>query len=333
MEILKNILRGLAIGLANIIPGVSGGTMALVLGIYQRLLNAISNIGPESVKAISGGVSEIREELKRIDAIFLASLGAGAAIAIIAAAKIMAYLFENHHDPTYGFFFGLVLISIAVPLRMIKRISMPALGATFVAIVLVVGLTMTMSGEDRLQAARKKAQIKAQQNELTENIADKTGSLIPTDARTVAFFFLSGIIAISAMILPGISGSFMMLLMGVYFDILICINERQLIPLLAFGLGCVIGILAFTRFLNYLLKKYHDLTMSFLLGLVLGSLYAIWPFKTFGMAGGKRVDINNIIPANFGQNELLTLSAALAGCALVGIFIYFENIQSKKPAE
>ena len=107
MEIVINLLRGVAIGLANIIPGVSGGTMALVLGIYSRLIQAISNLGPETVKCLAKGPKGILEEMKRIDAIFLGSLEAGALIAIVSVAKLLTWLLVNQHDPTYGFFFGL----------------------------------------------------------------------------------------------------------------------------------------------------------------------------------------------------------------------------------
>lgn len=329
MEIISNILRGLAIGFANIIPGVSGGTMALLLGIYQRLLNAICKIGPDSVKAFTNGFSGIRDEFRRVDGVFLASLATGAAISIVTMARVMAYLLDQHHDPTYGFFFGLVLASVVVPYQMIKRFSPATILAVLAAIAVVVGLTLSMSGEERLLAAQKKAMIKAQGQGQSEINSAMATSKIPTDLKTILFFFVSGTIAISAMILPGISGSFMMLLMGVYFDILICINEFQLLLLGAFAAGCLIGILVFTRFLNYLLKNYHDTTMGSLLGLVLGSLYAIWPFKTFGMAGGRRVDIDVIIPQSFGQNEILTLLATIAGCAIVFIFIYIENRQNK----
>ena len=330
MEIIHNILRGLAIGIANIIPGVSGGTMALVLGIYQRLLTAISNLGPGSLKACTGGMSALRAELRRVDAVFLASLGLGAGIAIVTAARVMTYLFENHHDPTYGFFFGLVFASIAVPYGMIKRTDWSCRAAVLLAALLVVGLTLAMSGEERLQAARKKAELKAARVASSQGLPAQGENKVPTDGKTLAFYFVGGIIAISAMILPGISGSFMMLLMGIYFDILLCINERQIVPLAVFALGCILGILVFTRFLNYLLRNHHDVTLSFLLGLVVGSLYAIWPFKTFDHAGGKRVDIDNMIPTGFGQNEFLTVVTFLIGCVVVAVFLSLERRHPKE---
>jgi putative membrane protein len=140
-------------------------------------------------------------------------------------------------------------------------------------------------------------------------------------------FFAAGVIAICAMILPGISGSFMLLLMGVYFDLLICINERQILMLAIFAAGAATGLLVFTRFLNYLLQKHGDATMSFMLGLVLGSLYAIWPFKSFGMVAGRRVDIANIMPDSFTANEGMTLLACLGGLLLVIIFMAIEKRQ------
>ena len=123
MEIITNVLRGIVIGIANIIPGVSGGTMALVLGIYSRLLNAISSIGPQTLNACRNGFTAIKEELRRIDFMFLASLATGAGIAIVVSARIMTNLLENHHDPTYGFFFGLVMASALIPFRMIRKFS------------------------------------------------------------------------------------------------------------------------------------------------------------------------------------------------------------------
>jgi putative membrane protein len=120
----------------------------------------------------------------------------------------------------------------------------------------------------------------------------------------------------------------MLLLLGVYFDVLRCVNNRQWVLLGIFALGCGVGLLLFTRLLKFLLERYHDLTMAFLLGLVIGSLWAIWPFKSFGMAGGRRVDMANILPASFGSNEALTLAAVVAGGAIVAVFIWIESRQS-----
>lgn len=335
MQIIINLLRGFAIGIANIIPGVSGGTVALMLGIYQRLLDAIGSLGSETLKALISGKAAILAEIKRTDAVFLISLAAGAGTAILASARLMSYLLENYHDPTYGFFFGLVAASMIVPWQLIKRLSPGNLFSCLLAAALVVGLTLAMSGEDRLRAAQKKALIKGSTTvdagSVPADVNSSVSKKIPTDPKNMLLFFVAGVIAICAMILPGISGSFMLLLMGVYFDILICINERQIIMLAVFAAGAATGLLAFTRFLNYLLQKHGDATMSFMLGLVLGSLYAIWPFKSFGMVAGRRVDIANIIPPSFSTNEGLTLAACIGGLLLVIVFMVIEKRQ-KAPA-
>lgn len=329
MQIIVNLLRGFAIGVANIIPGVSGGTVALMLGIYQRLLNAIGALGSETLKALISGKTAIIAELKRTDAAFLISLAVGAGAAILASARLMSYLLENFHDPTYGFFFGLVAASLIVPWQLIKRLSMGNIACCLLAAALVIGLTLAMSGEDRLHAAQKKALIKG--NITADTVQHSVNKSIPTDPKNMLLFFAAGVVAICAMILPGISGSFMLLLLGVYFDLLICINERQLLMLAIFATGAATGLLVFTRFLNHLLQKHGDATMSFMLGLVIGSLYAIWPFKSFGMVAGRRVDIANIIPSTFSSNEGLTILACVVGMFIVIAFMEIEKRQ-KAPA-
>lgn len=332
MQIIINLLRGFAIGVANIIPGVSGGTVALMLGIYQRLLTALGAIGPQTLKAFTAGKTALIVELRRIDAIFLITLGAGAGLAIVASARLMSYLLENQHDPTYGFFFGLVAASLIVPWRLIRRFSFSRILSCLIAISLVVGLTLAMSGETRLQNEQKKAQIKGRAAQTSTSMNDNVksdGTLqVEQDSPTMLLFFVAGIVAICAMILPGISGSFMLLLMGVYFDILICINQLQLLLLAIFAAGALTGLLIFTRLLSYLLEKHGDLTMSFMLGLVIGSLYAIWPFKSFAMVAGRRVDIANIWPAQFSANEGLTLLSCMFGIALVIGFMVIEKRQN-----
>lgn len=361
MHVILNMLKGVAIGLANVIPGVSGGTMALMLGIYERLIRAIHNIGGATLLAPFRGRAALREQLRRTDALFLLSIGTGAALAAIGAAKLLLYLLEHHHDPTYGFFFGLVVLSLAVPLRMIKRRSVGVVVAAVVAVVAVVGLTLAMSGEQRLETAQRKAQLKASSAHLVGSSAAEYAPAVQVDVAATGFFVVAGAVAISAMILPGISGSFMLLLMGIYFDVLTYITRAvslskelvkllfgasdsrqgvtlagllvdlgaQLIPLAALGVGCVVGLLLFTRMVNYMLERYHDLTMGFLLGLVLGSLYAIWPFKSYQEVAGMRIDLQNVWPGAFGANEMLTLATTVAGAAVVAAFLLIERRQQR----
>ena len=372
MDLIKrlvvDLLRGGAVGIANIIPGVSGGTMALILGIYERLIAAIGNLGPGTVKSCLKGRKAFVEELRRIDALFLGTLGVGAAVIIVVVASRMEYLLLKQHDPTYGFFFGLVLASVVVPYRMIRRKSFGAVIAAALAVVMVVGLTLAMSGEQQLKNARDKKCIKIAAKQAKAAAKSGTGAAVAVtlpagcegvkagatagkrvnvDVRQLVLFFVAGAIAISAMILPGISGSFMLLLMGIYFDMLNCINTVRVgitarqwseitepaILLAVFSLGCLIGLLVFTRLLKFLLARFHDVTLAYLTGLIIGSLYAIWPFKhwEYDLPGEHqaRVDMHNILPQGFSTNEIITVATVLLGAALVAGFIWIEIKQGK----
>lgn len=370
VQFLINLARGAAVGIANIIPGVSGGTMALILGIYERLITAIGNIGPASIKNMIKGRKAFMEEMRRLDVVFLGTLGAAAVVTIVVVAGLMKYLLLNQHDPTYGFFFGLVLVSVVVPWRMMKRKSAGAMVAAVLAVIMVVGLTLAMSGEEQLASTRKKACLKLARTQAKAAIkapgspaatkplprvcdavveANK-GKKVAMDIGQLVFFFFAGAIAISAMILPGISGSFMLLLMGIYFDMLNCINAVRLgvtarqfgeitepaILLAVFSFGCLLGLLLFTRLLKFLLRKFHDVTLAFLTGLIVGSLYAIWPFKEakFAIPGNPetRVDLQNVLPASVGGNELLTLLSVVLGAAIVAGFVWYE-VKSGKTAK
>ncbi len=142
--------------------------------------------------------------------------------------------------------------------------------------------------------------------------------------------FIIGAIAISAMILPGISGSFLLLLMGGYITILNAVSSRNIPVLIVFTLGCVVGIALFSRLINFLLRKWHDLTMGFLVGLVVGSLWMIWPFKTTALVGEKTIFLSNKIPANFGMNEIYSLLAIITGIIIVTILLIIESKRELK---
>lgn len=345
MQLILHLLRGVAIGLANIIPGVSGGTMALILGIYGRLIKAIRNVGSKTFTCVFRGKDAFIEEMKRIDAVMIGAIMIGAMVAVVGSAKLLVYLLNKHHDPTYGFFFGLVIVSVIVPYKMIKKVGPGAIVAGLLGIALVVGVTVGLSGEKRVESARQKAAMKAAKAKAKATAAaaataggakkaavTKKKYSVAVDARSIILFLIAGAVAISAMILPGISGSFVLLLMGVYFDVLACINERNFVLLGIFALGCLIGMAVFSRLINFALERFHDATLAFLSGLVLGSLYAIWPFKSFAVVAGQRVDKANILPATFGGNEILTIGTVVAGAAIVGVFVWIEAKQEKRRA-
>jgi len=332
------IFQGAIIGIANIIPGVSGGTMALVLGIYERLISATHNISGKTMKASLGllkfnknSVIIFINEMQRIDAFFLLFLGIGAIPPILWFAKKMTYLTQFWHDPTYGFFFGLVLVSIYAPYKLIKKITPSVLIAGLLAIFSIYAVSTGVSDQEKI----KKVQVK-QQNQITKTqtistqitTTEKTAHI--TDYKKLFIFFIFGIIAISAMILPGISGSFLLLLMGGYFEILQAISQKNLPILAFFGLGCIAGLMVFSRFINFLLRKWHDITMGGLVGLVFGSLIVIWPFKSSVMVGSQKVFLSNIFPSQFGKNELYTLITVFLGIISVIALMIVELRNGKR---
>lgn len=265
------VIKGLLIGVANIIPGVSGGTFALILGIYDRLISSLRSVGVRTVKIVLKTLvtphkAESRraffDELKRIDFWFLVPLGVGAVIAILACSFLIDWLLANQPGITLAFFLGLIIPSIAIPWRMMPKRSVPILLWIIPGIALTLGLSFAFS-------------------------SDAQGSHNPI------IVFAAGAAAVSAMILPGISGSFLMLVMGQYQNILEAIQGIQLalsqgdidwnslLYLSILGLGIVIGLLAFARLLAWVLKRFRAATLAFLIGLVLGSFYVLWPFKDF----------------------------------------------------
>ncbi|RKU19366.1 hypothetical protein C6503_07870 [Candidatus Poribacteria bacterium] len=342
MNSLRLLVNGFLIGIANIIPGMSGGTLALVLGIYERLIDALRRIGLSTVKKLLGvlrfkrpAFTEAGAELRRIDFGFLALLGIGAIAALLLTSKLIVHLLNNYHDATYGFFSGLILTSILVPARMLKAFGWKELLVLLIAVALILSLSIG-TGEKQLE----RVAYKTQNETITVDSAEHTGRF-PTYWE-LGLFFGSGALAISAMILPGISGSFLMLALGVYFPLLTAINtliegvpklingvltEAMLgsVLILAFAtLGCLFGLLAFTRLINYLLERYRDLTIAFLIGLMVGSLYGLWPFREFAMVDGERIDTAHILP-QLDMNLLITVGAFLVGGSVILLFIRLEN--------
>ncbi len=253
------LVKGGLIGIANIIPGVSGGTFALILGVFDRIIASLNGLNVGTVKIalrlVTKGFSrsaraDLVAEWKRLDATFLMLLGIGALAVIKLSAPVIDYLLNNHYSPTLAVFIGLILPSIIIPWQMMERRGALLLFA-LPGIALTVGVSLAMP--------------------------DSSGGL---DNPAVAFG--TGAIAISAMILPGISGSYIMLVMGQYQNVLnklSHIDGNALVWLGALGLGCVVGIILFARLLHFLLARFRSATMAFLIGLLIGSLWVLWPFK------------------------------------------------------
>ena len=303
--------------------------MAVMLGIYERLIRALRHIGFSTVRKLlailtlkKGAISEARGELHRIDFGFLIAITFGVLLAVVASARLIIYLLNEQHDPTYGFFSGLVLTSVIIPFKMLKRFTAKECVALLLAAGLTVGLTLSMSGEKRLESARQKYELSDESRPGTEasTVAPQAVSKDANHAVGVLLYlFLCSAIAVSAMILPGISGSFILLLLGVYFDVLAAVNHRDWIVIGVIALGGVVGLLAFTRLLNYVLERHYDLTVSFLIGLMLASLYGLWPFRSYALVGEERIDLAHILP-QANMNLVITVIAFLVGCGVVLLF-------------
>lgn len=237
-------VKGFCMGAANVIPGVSGGTMALILGIYVELIDAIRSLNFRVLRLIT--VLKMREALGAISWPFLLPVGLGILLATLSLARILSVLLETYPVMVWSFFFGLILASVLTVSRVVGKWGKPTFGATVLG---AVGAFFLFG-------------------------------LVPTATpNSLWFIFLSGVLAICAMILPGISGAYILVLLGKYHYALEAINNRDLAALFILIAGAVVGLLSFVRVIGWLLKKYHDVTMAILIGLMLGSLRRIWPWK------------------------------------------------------
>jgi putative membrane protein len=237
-------LRGLAMGTADVIPGVSGGTIAFVAGVYEELITTLSGLGPAQVKALFHG--DFARILRDLNLHFTLPLGLGILTALLSLAKIVPTLMREYPLGTFSFFFGLILCSAYVPYLKMRK--------TFPNFLVLI-LSLISSGSFFY--------------------------LNPTFffPQNYLGFFLSGAIAICAMILPGISGAYLLVLMGQYDHVLEALHTRNMPIVIVFSLGCLTGLLIFVRILKYLIHRYSDLTLAALTGLMLGSLVRIWPFS------------------------------------------------------
>ena len=343
IDCFKSVLYGFLIGIANIIPGVSGGSMALALGIYERLISAVGNFGFGTIKAVFGlfwfndnAKKNFVEEWQNIEGTFLSCFAVGGAFAVVLVSKLIVWLLQFYHDPTYGFFSGLILLSILIPLKMIRRFGVSECLSVFLAIIFVLLLTFSVDIDQQEKDAKRKVEMK---RALIEQVQKESSEIDETSFSKVQvsrllFFVLCGVIAISAMVLPGVSGSFVLILLGVYFEILQAVNELNMTVVALFATGCALGLLVFTRLLKRLLSKFHDATISFLTGLMVGSLVGLWPFREFKVFGDEkigfeRVDGDWVFPP-FDQNTFLTLVTFLIGSVLVVFFLRYDRTKAQK---
>ncbi|MBD0405423.1 DUF368 domain-containing protein [Flammeovirga sp. EKP202] len=299
-EKLFIFLKGVAMGAADVVPGVSGGTVAFITGIYERLLNAINSIDLEALKLLSK--FKIKELWEKLDLNFLIPLFLGIGTALFSLAKLMKYLLANEPIGLWSFFFGLIIASTLLVSRQVNKWNVASIIALIIGVVFSYYITVATPSE-------------APEGEI--------------------YVFVAGMIAICAMILPGISGSFMLLLMGQYNYILTSLTELNIKVIAIFGAGAAIGITSFSRVLSFLLKKYHDFTIALLSGVMIGSLNKVWPWKkvmeTYVDRHGETKPLieKSILPQYFDGDNQLVLAIILA---IVGFFLVYgiEKFASKE---
>lgn len=282
-------LKGAGMGTADIIPGVSGGTIAFITGIYQQLLTAITSINAPAIGLLLRG--RLKESLALMHLRFLLFLGLGVLVALVSTARLMHYLLNTHPVPTWSLFFGLITASI---LFLSREIQDWRSGSLWLVLGALFGWNLT--------------------------------GLIPVWTPEESWFiFLCGMIAICAMILPGISGSFILLILGKYAFITEALRnpfaEGSLAILLVFAAGCAVGLGGFSRLLRYALAHYHSTTMALLTGIMIGAMRKVWPWKITletQLIRGKEYVLReeNIFP-DLNAGFAFALAAALVGFLLV----------------
>ncbi|MDX1513953.1 MAG: DUF368 domain-containing protein [Gammaproteobacteria bacterium] len=282
---LVNAAKGFLMGAADVVPGVSGGTMALVLGIYRRLVDAIRAFDARLLALLR--TARFGAAAGHVDLWFLIQLGAGIASGLLFFTRVVPLpeLIQTQPVPIYSLFFGLISASVVVLLRSLGRIRLREGFALALGCVAGFGVV----------------------------------NLVPTTTPDAAWFvFISGALAICAMILPGISGSFVLLILNKYAYVFDAIGRLDVAILLPFGLGAVTGLMLFSRLLSWLLNRFYRPTINVIIGLLLGSLWVIWPFQTRpGQAAGGEPGIIRSTP--YLPDPLQTEVLVAAACALAGL--------------
>jgi putative membrane protein len=289
-------LRGILMGAADIIPGVSGGTIAFITGIYDILLDSIRAVDLEFLARLMR--RDIAGAWQHINGGFLLALLLGITTSIFSLARLVSWVLEHHPVPLWAFFFGLILASALVLLREVEKWSAATVLclSTGVAVAVFIALSPVMSLELGL-----------------------------------AGVFLAGFVAICAMILPGISGSFILVLLGMYSTVLVAIKSLDLLFILVFVLGAGCGLLCFSRLLHWLLHRFHQATMALLTGFLFGSLLVVWPWKRVlawvedSHGGLKPAQQFPVLPTDFqvytGQEPQLWFCVALMTLGFAAVWL------------
>jgi putative membrane protein len=288
----------MGMGAADVVPGVSGGTIAFITGIYEELIVSIKSIDLDAFRLFFTG--RWKRFWKQINGSFLLSVFAGIFISVLSLARLLEFLLDQHPVLIWAFFFGLVLASSYSVSRKISRWNY----SRVIALVGGIGIAFYIT------------------------------SVTPTTTTEATWFvFCSGALASCAMILPGISGSFILLLLGKYSFALHAVNERIILDLIVLGAGAVTGIILFANLLAWLLKRFHDVTIALLVGFMIGSLNKIWPWKetleTVVIEGEVRPLVEkNIMPSTGSPADQFWMALLLAAAGIV-LILFIELILAK----
>jgi putative membrane protein len=300
-QIIKTYFTGVLMGAADIVPGVSGGTVAFIMGIYNTLIDSIKVLSSDTLQLALK--FKIKEALQSIPFLFLVPLALGIFSSILTMSELLETALRDYPVYIWSLFFGFVLSAIFVVGKRIKKWEPIFILVTFIAALfafLLVGIVPTQTPNNLL------------------------------------LMFGAGAIAICAMILPGVSGSFLLIIMGKYEQLLMAVNDRDIAMLLAFMLGAALGISLFARLLSYLFKNYHDLVIAALTGFMIGSLRKLWPYKetisTRINSKGYEVPVleQNILPEFFSNEFYLSVALVVLGIAII---LYLESLGLTKEEE
>jgi len=291
-------IKGMAMGIANAIPGVSGGTIALITEIYEDLINALKSFDIKALKLITS--FNIKGFIQHTNMYFLLAVFGGSVVSVFSIANLFKHLFANYPILIWAFFFGLILASIYFVGKRIEKWNTDSICAILIGVIVAISISF----------------------------------ITPANENSNLFFvFLCGIIGISGMMLPGLSGSFILILMGNYELLMVtAVTDLNAILLVTFCIGSVVGLMSFSHILAWVLKHYKDATLALLTGFILGSLRIIWPWKevtrSLILNGKEKVlEYDWYFPPTMNQETLLAYTLIFIGIIIV---CGLEKFSSKK---
>jgi len=306
-EYVGLFFKGVAMGAANVIPGVSGGTIALITGIFEKLIHSIKSIDIVALKFLFSG--KLKQFVDRVNLYFLVAVFLGIAVSILTLAKLLGFLFENYPVLIWSYFFGLILASVYFVGRRINKITIGVVVAFIVGTAIALVITLLSP-------------------------ATPNGDFY--------YLFLCGIVAICSMILPGLSGSFVLILMGNYELVFIkAVNDFDVKILGPVVLGSIVGLIAFSHLLSWIFHRFKEVTISLLTGFILGSLSILWPWKEniyqtdeFGNLllknNGEPIiqGYERILPDNLNPEVLIAVGLIITG--IISIWLLEKMAEQKK---